>query len=62
MWPPKWNRECSEGGSGECDGSEDGYGYGECGCPCHINPDLPLTIAEVREWHDNLHNNTRGES
>lgn len=53
-WPPRWSEACSKGGSGQCDGfREDDNEW--CGCPCHDDPDLPQTIAEVKVWHDELH-------
>lgn len=52
-WPPRWSDACSKGGDGQCDGfREDGEW---CGCPCHNNPDLPRTVAEVKVWHDEMH-------
>ena len=58
IWPPKWSDACSAGGDGQCDGSENGRGE-ECRCPCHNDPDLPMTVPLVRDWHDEMHGHVR---
>lgn len=50
-WATHISTECSEGGSGQCDGfcleHDD-----ECTCSCHGATDLPDTVEGVKEWHD----------
>lgn len=44
--------ECATGGSGQCDGFCATHPHTECTCSCHNDWDLPQTVAEVRDWHD----------
>jgi hypothetical protein len=45
--------ECATGGSAQCDGYCVDHGK-ECTCSCHNAWDLPQTVSEVLEWHDDL--------
>lgn len=53
-YPVLLTDDCAPGGSGNCDGFDNGP-VDECGCPCHDASDLPETTPEVKAWHDRLH-------
>lgn len=53
-----FSEACSPGGSAVCDGF-DADTSEECSCSCHGAWDLPDTVAEVRDWHDNMNDIVR---
>lgn len=52
-WATHISTECATGGSAQCDGYCVEHGK-ECTCSCHNAWDLPQTVAQVRDWHDDL--------
>lgn len=54
-WATHISAECATGGTGQCDGYCLNHGD-ECTCSCHNDLNLPQTVEEVRDWHDDLNN------
>jgi hypothetical protein len=54
-WATHISAECATGGTGQCDGHCESHRQ-ECTCSCHNDLNLPQTVAEVRDWHDDLNN------